>query len=230
MNKIKDIKGLPINFGKNVKDLPKTVEELAKELNVSENTVRETAKKLGILMSSSTCTVQKSIHITSHGQDTGKTRTISQVAFTKAEADMISATLSVHHNLKDNSVVMNNTIEQIKESQVTDYLNDLCSDNPYIMIAITQQKQLKDQQRQIEEVRNIATAALNRPQVISNFPTSQYKENENTAIKYVYKRIGRYISTSELPEKKMFSKMWTDENGQHLSNFMAYSLDDLNKI
>ena len=224
MNKIKDIKGLPINFGKSndVEDLPKTVEELAKELNVTEMTIRNTAKKLGIYDSKSTFSDIK--------MPNGGVRTVKKLSFTKADSDMISATLSVHHNLKDNSVVMNNTIEQIKESQVTDYLNDLCSDNPYIMIAITQQKQLKDQQRQIEEVRNIATAALNRPQVISNFPTSQYKENENTAIKYVYKRIGRYISTSELPEKKMFSKMWTDENGQHLSNFMAYSLDDLNKI
>lgn len=224
MNKIKDIKGLPINFGKSndVEDLPKTVEELAKELNVTEMTIRNTAKKLGIYDSKSTFSDIK--------MPNGGVRTVKKLSFTKADSDMISATLSVHHNLKDNSVVMNNTIEQIKESQVTDYLNDLCSDNPYIMIAITQQKQLKDQQRQIEEVRNIAMAALNRPQVISNFPTSQYKENENTAIKYVYKRIGRYISTSELPEKKMFSKMWTDENGQYLSNFMAYSLDDLNKI
>lgn len=69
--------GLPINFGKNVKDLPKTVKELAKELNVTEMTIRNTAKKLGIYDSKSTFSdqVQKSVPITSHGKDTGKTRT-----------------------------------------------------------------------------------------------------------------------------------------------------------
>lgn len=213
----------------NEMNLPKTVEELANELNVSEMTIRNTANKLGILMSPSTCTVQKSIHISSHGQDTGKTRTVHQVAFTKADADMISAELSMHHNLKDNTVVVDNTKEMIKDSAQS-YLEDLCKDNPYLMIAIEQQKQLNEHKNQIDEIRDIATKALNKPQITVQYPTSGYKTTERTAMQYLSKKLHRMISYQELPEKKMFSRAWTDESGEHINNFKAYDIDDLDRI
>lgn len=90
----------------NEMDLPKTVEELANELKVSERTIRRAAEKLGIDVNDSTVTDIK--------MPNGGVREVRKLSFTKADADMIAAELSVHHNLKDNTAVVNNTKEMIK--------------------------------------------------------------------------------------------------------------------
>ena len=123
-----------------------------------------------------------------------------------------------------------NAVEQISQNILSDKSTntDILIKQSEIITAILYNQ--KDQQNQIDEIRDIATKALNKPQITVQYPTSGYKTTERTAMQYLSKKLHRMISYQELPEKKMFSRAWTDESGEHINNFKAYDVDDLNRI
>lgn len=124
----------------------------------------------------------------------------------------------------------NRAMEQISQNILSDKSTntDILIKQSEIITAILYNQ--KDQQNQIDEIRNIATKALNKPQITVQYPTSGYKTTERTAMQYLSKKLHRMISYKELPEKKMFSRAWTDESGEHITNFKAYDIDDLDRI